>query len=291
MDPKTLTRLVDAAARADLTLADVLALCTRGDDLHLDIYVTPPPSGWSGEEWLDEDHLDLPDPDGNGYVGKSEPVGSVCLTAPILLPVEALRPWKGVYNLHTVALGERDHLRVRSRSYVRFESAIQIPGDLLEVVKHQWAGWAAQHAAGAANADERERLTRRVTAAVQAGTDEQFAWKTEEAAKRLSKRFDVSRATLSKWLLKAAEKGLPIPARRRTVGRSRADFWLSDVGLLAAWATLVKIEGTRGRAGGGVVGQPEGVKVEPKPGRRKKRGGRSHEDNLRRLAEARKKGR
>ena len=61
MDPKNLTRLADAAERAGTTVPDVLAVCTRGDDLHLDIYVTPPlPSGWPGEEWYEEEHLDQP---------------------------------------------------------------------------------------------------------------------------------------------------------------------------------------------------------------------------------------
>lgn len=52
MDPKALIRLADAAPRAGTTLADVLALCTRGDDLQLDVYTTPPAVGWPGDEWL-----------------------------------------------------------------------------------------------------------------------------------------------------------------------------------------------------------------------------------------------
>ena len=119
MTAKTLIRLVDAAKRAGTTLPDVLAVCTRGDDLHLDIYVTPPPTGWSGEEWYEEDHLDLPYPDGIGYEGKNEPVKPAVVVDPIILPVSALRPWTGSVTLNRVA--QREHLdaRVRSRWYVR----------------------------------------------------------------------------------------------------------------------------------------------------------------------------
>ena len=91
MDTKNLIRLADAAERAGITVPDVLALCTEGDDLHLDIYVVPPSSGWAGEEWYEEDHLDLPHPDGHGYEGKDEPVKPTVITSPIVLPVGALR--------------------------------------------------------------------------------------------------------------------------------------------------------------------------------------------------------
>ncbi len=198
MDSKTLTRLVDAAARADLTLADVLALCTRGDDLNLDIYVVPPPSGWTGEEWEEREHLDLPRPDGRGFVGKDEPIGRAVVTDPIALPVRALRPWTGSVSLTSVTLQERTDGNVRSRSYVCFSSAIEIAGELLEVSKHQWAGWIAQRGAEAVNADRRERLTRRVTAAVQGAADAEFTWKTERAATALSARVSVSRQSLSR---------------------------------------------------------------------------------------------
>lgn len=290
MDPKNLTRLADAAERAGTTVPDVLAVCTRGDDLHLDIYVTPPlPSGWPGEEWYEEDHLDLPHPDGHGFEGKDEPAGVASVTDPLVLPERALRPWRGAVTLSSVTLREHTDGHVRSRSYVRFSSAIEIAGDLLEVSKSQWAGWIAQRGADVVDADRREQLTRRVTAAVQAASDAEFIWKTEEAATALSARIPVSRQSLSRWRSTATEKGLPVPARRRAVGRSRADLWLPDVGLLAAWATLLEIEGLRGRSRGGGLPREVQAAAEPKPARRKKQGRPNHEENLRRLAEARKK--
>lgn len=291
MDPKNLIRLADAAPRADITLADVLALCTNGGDLHLDVYARPPTTGWSGERWEEEDHLDLPHPDGQGYEGKSEPVGSVCITEPILLPVPALNPWKGVVNLYSVTLGEQDDGHVRSRSYVALDPVIEIRGDLLQVVKHQWAGWSAQHAAQAANADERERLTRRVTAAIQAAAPEQFAWKTEEAAERVSARVEISRQTLSRRLKQAAKSGLPVPARRGAVGRSRADFWLADLGVLVAWVTLLDLE--RSRVRGGVKARDKtGSKASSGPRKAarspsKKKKVLSYEENMARLDAAR----
>ncbi len=292
MDPKTLIRLADAAHRAGTTLPDVLAQCTCGDDLHLDIYVRPSSSGWSGEEWHDEDDLDLPHPDGHGYVGKSEAVRPAVVTTPVVLPVSNLRFWKGSVRLTEVTLREHTDGHVRSRDYVRFDQAIEIAGELLEVSKHQWAGWIAQRGSEVEDADRRERLTRRVTAAAQAAADVEFTWKTEEAATALSTRITTSRQSLSRWRKKAVEKGLPVPARRRTVGRSRADLWLPDVGLLAAWAALLEIEGVRGRGTGSSdkpTAQPAVVaSVSTRCSKRKKP---NHEDNLRRLAEARKKGR
>jgi hypothetical protein len=289
MDPKNLTRLADAAERAGTTVPDVLAVCTRGDDLHLDIYVTPPlPSGWPGEEWYEEDHLDLPHPDGHGFEGKDEPVGVASVTDPLVLPVGALRPWKGSVTLSSVTLREHTDGHVRSRSYVRFSSAIEIAGDLLEVSKSQWAGWIAQRGADVVDADRREQLTRRVTAAVQAAADAEFIWKTEEAATALSTHITVSRQSLSRWRSKAAERGLPVPARRRPVGRSRADLWLPDVGLLVAWADLLEIEGIRGRSAGAQTREAQ-AEVEPKPTRRKKRSGGKHDEARRRFAETRKK--
>ena len=291
MDAKTLIRLADAAERANTTVPDVLAVCTRGDDLHLDVYVMPPPSGWTGEEWEEREHLDLPRPDGHGYIGKDEPVGRAVVTDPIALPVSVLRPWTGSVKLASVTLREHSDGNVRSRSYVRFGRAIEIAGELLEVSRHQWAGWIAQRGADVTNADRREQLTRRVTAAVQAASDTEFTWKTEEAATALSARITVSRQSLFRWRSKAAEKGLPVPARRRTVGRSRADLWLPDVGLLAAWADLLEIEGVRGRTTGGDMSAAQLNTVEAVSTRRGKRKKPSHADNLRRLAEARKKGR
>jgi hypothetical protein len=292
MDVKTLIRLADAAERAGTTLPDVLALCTRGDDLHLDIYVVPPPGGWLADEWLVERWLDDIDPSTDRPRQREQQLDTTRVTAPIKLPLDAFRPWKGTLRLGRVLLNadgpNPDGMEIERRADL-VEPA-DITADLLEVSKHQWAGWIAQRSAEVVDADRRERLTRRVTAAVQAAADVEFIWKTEGAAAALSARIPVSRQSLSRWRVKAAKKGLPVPARRRTLGCSRADLWLPDVGLLAAWASLLEIEGVRGRRAGSsdtAAAQPDTVAaVSTRRGKRKKP---SHEENLRRLADARKK--
>lgn len=292
MTAKTLIRLVDAAQRAGTTLPDVLALCTRGDDLHLDIYVTPPPEGWPGTGRLE--HLDHPEPDG-GFL--SQPLGHGHLTDPILLVPADLRPWSDSVTLTFLtrtakgwmAGTSKDEEDAHVREAVDLSVPITVTGELLEVSNVQWAGWIAQRGAEVHDADRRERLTRRVTAAVQAADDDEFAWKTEEAATAMSARIAVSRQSLSRWRSKATEKGLPVPSRRRTVGRSRADLWLPDVGLLAAWAALLEIEGIRGRGGGATQAQSVQVDSNTQAPRWQKRRQLSRKEIQRRLAEARKK--